>query len=113
MKGIGLERDGELVTVVMFEGWSGPNIWIHVANTPGMVFASRTFLAVVFDYPFNQLDVRRLSAYTEEANVAVQQLVRSLGFVPEARLVGVARDGGDAIIHRMWRHECRYLPRRA
>jgi hypothetical protein len=31
MKGIGLERDGELVAGVVYEGFNGRNMWMHVA----------------------------------------------------------------------------------
>lgn len=113
MKGIGLERDGELVAAVMYEGWSGPNIWMHTAKAPGVTFTSRAFYTMVFAYPFDQLGARRVTAYVEEANVAATRLVKHLGFRPEARLEGVARSGGDVIIHRMWRDDCRFVARSA
>jgi hypothetical protein len=113
MKGIGLERDGELVAVAVYEGWSGSNIWMHTAKEPGVTLTSRAFFAAAFDYPFNQLKVRRASAYVEEVNVAANRIARHLGFKPEARLEGVARAGGDVIIYRMWRDECRFILRSA
>jgi RimJ/RimL family protein N-acetyltransferase len=109
LKAIGLERDGELVGVALYHGWSGPNIWIHAAKAPGVTFTSRLFTAAAFDYPFNQLGVKRISAHVEEVNVAANRLVRHLGFKPEARLECAARAGGDVIIYRMWRRECRFV----
>jgi len=114
MKGIGLERDGELIVVAVYEGWSGSNIWMHTAKAPGVTLTSRAFYAASFDYPFNQLKVKRASAYVEEVNVAANRIARHLGFKPEARLACAGRSGGDVIIYRMWRDECRFiLPRSA
>ena len=31
MTGIGLRKDGELVAGVIYEGFNGPNVWMHVA----------------------------------------------------------------------------------
>lgn len=111
MKGIGLERDGELQVVAVYEGWSGPNVWMHTAKAPGATISSRSFYAAAFDYPFNQLGCKRVSAYVEEKNVAAMHIAQRLGFVPEARLAAAGRTGGDVIIHRMWRHECRFIAR--
>ena len=113
MRGIGLERDGELMAAVLYEGWSGPNIWMHCAKAPGVALTSRIFIPAVFIYPFDQLGVRRISAHIEEVNVPINRLVNKLGFRPEARLAGAARDGGDVIIYRMWRHECRFVAPRS
>jgi len=109
MKGIGLERDGKLIVVALYEGWSGPNIWMHAARVPGVTLTSRKFYTIAFDYPFNQLGCQRASAYVEEVNVAANRIARHLGFKPEARLAGAARAGGDVIIYRMWRDECRFV----
>ncbi|NBS82342.1 MAG: hypothetical protein EBT59_10150 [Betaproteobacteria bacterium] len=35
MIAMGLTRDGELVVGVLFEGYNGKNLWMHVAERPG------------------------------------------------------------------------------
>ena len=48
MRAIGLERDGALVAGVLFEGFNGQNIWMHVAAEPGGRWMSRRFLGACF-----------------------------------------------------------------
>lgn len=109
MQAIGLERGGELVAGVVYEGYSGPNIWIHCAAVPGARWLNRDFLGVAFRYPFVQLHVERVTAYVEASNSACRRFVEHLGFGEEAVLTGAARDGADVLIYVMWRRTCRFL----
>lgn len=113
LKGIGLERDGELIVVALYEGWSGSNIWMHAAKKPEAALTSRAFFAAAFHYPFVQLGCKRATAHVEESNVSANWIAKRLGFKPEARLAGAARNGGDVIIYRLWREECRFVPPRS
>lgn len=109
MKGLGLERDGELVAGVLYENWSGPNVWMHVAAVPGSRWLNREFLRYCFHYPFMELGCSRVSGYVEASNEAARRFDEHLGFKPEAVLKGAATDGGDVILYVMWRDECRFL----
>lgn len=109
MKGIGLEKDGELVAGVLYESFNGHNVWMHVAAAPGRLWATRKFLETCADYPFNQLGCSRVSGYVEASNAASRALCEHLGFTQEATLKGAASDGGDVILYAMWRKDCRYL----
>ena len=109
MKGLGLERDGELIAGVLYEGYNGHNVWMHVAGQPGSRWMTRDFLKYCFHYPFNELGVSRVSAYVEASNGPAHKLDAHIGFKPEARLKGVASDGGDVIIYAMTREDCRYV----
>jgi RimJ/RimL family protein N-acetyltransferase len=109
MKGLGLERDGELVAGVLYEGYNRHNIWMHVAAEPGKKWMTRDYLRYCFYYPFVELGVARVSGYVEASNDAAVRFDTHLGFKPEAVLRGAASDGGDVIIFAMWREECRYV----
>ncbi len=109
MKGIGLEKDGDLVAGVLYEGFNGQNVWMHVAGAPGSRWMNRELLRYSFHYPFNEMGVRRISGYVNASNTQARRLDEHLGFVPEARLRGAAPDGDDVILYVMWRENCRFL----
>ena len=106
MSAIGLERDGELVAGVIYEGYNGHNVWMHVA-IPGRI--TPKFLRYCFHYPFVELGCRRVSGYVEASNARARRFDEHLGFKPEATLRGAASDGGDVILYRMTREDCRYV----
>jgi RimJ/RimL family protein N-acetyltransferase len=109
MKGLGLERDGELVAGVLYEGYNHHNIWMHVAAEPGKKWLNREFLRYCFHYPFVELGCNRVSGYVEAHNADARRFDEHLGFQQEAVLQGAASDGGDVILYVMRRDDCRYL----
>lgn len=109
MKSLGLERDGELVAGVLYEGYNGPNVWMHVAAVPGRRWMSRDYLWYCFHYPFNEMNVQRISGYVNANNEQARKFDEHLGFKVEATLSGAAPDGGDVLIYVMRREDCRFL----
>jgi RimJ/RimL family protein N-acetyltransferase len=109
MVGMGLERDGDLVAGIIYEGFNGPNIWMHVAGSADKRWLTRSFLRAGFAYPFVQCGVARVSGYVEARNTAARRFDEHLGFTEEARLQGAAADGGDVIIYVMRKENCRYV----
>ena len=109
LQGIGWEREGALVAGVVYEGFTGTNIWMHVAAEPGKGWMSKTYLRTCFAYPFLQLGCQRVSGWVEQSNAQAMRFDEHLGFRPEATLKGAARDGGDVVLYVMWRDECRFL----
>ena len=109
MQGIGLERDGELIAGVIFEGANGHNVWMHVAAKPGVRWLTRSYMTACFGYAFVQCGVSRISGYVESRNQAARRFDEHLGFTQEAVLKGAASDGGDVLIYRMLRSECKYV----
>jgi RimJ/RimL family protein N-acetyltransferase len=106
-QGIGLERDGELVGGVMYEGFNGPNIWVHCAGVGRWI--TKDLLKAAFAYPFVQLGVSNVWGWVDASNQKARRLDEHLGFTQQAVLTGAAKDGGDVIIYRMTREECRFL----
>lgn len=109
MKGLGLERDGDLVAGVLYEGYNGHNVWMHVAAEPSKQWLNRQYLHYCFHYPFNEMGVKRLTGYVEASNEQARRFDEHLGFKQEAVLRGAASDGGDVILYVMRREDCRYL----
>lgn len=107
MKAIGLEHDGELVAGVVYEGYNGHNVWMHVAITGRL---NREYIRYCFHYPFVELGCSRVSGYVEASNVAARRFDEHLGFQQEAVLSGAASDGGDVILYVMHKKDCRYVP---
>lgn len=106
-QGIGLERDGELVGGVLYEGFNGQNIWMHCAGVGRWI--NRSLLKASFAYPFVQLNVRNVWGFVEASNAKARRLNEHLGFKQHAMLDGAAKDGGSVIIYRMTKEECRFL----
>ncbi len=109
MTGIGLLRDGELIAGVIYEGFNGHNVWMHVAAIPGAKWLVRDYLKACFAYPFKVCGCVRVSGYVNDSNEAAKRFDEHLGFEEEARLRGAAADGGDVILYVMWRKDCRYV----
>lgn len=109
MKGIGLEQDGKLVAGVVYEGFNGRNMWMHVAAEPGARWLTRAYLKACFAYPFIQCGVDRVSGYVNASNTAARRFDEHLGFEQEAVLRGAAPDGGDVVIYMMPKARCRYV----
>ena len=109
MVGIGLERDGELLAGVLYEGYNGHNAWMHVAGSADRRWMTREFLRTCFSYPFEQLGCKRVSGYVEASNLDAIRFDEHIGFQREAVLSGAASDGGDVFLYVMWRDQCRFL----
>lgn len=112
IKGLGLERDGELVAGVIYEGFNAHNVWMHVATKDKGRWLTKPFLWYCFHYPFEEVGVRRVSVHVADSNLESKRFVERLGFQREATLTGAAPDGGDIGIHVMWRDKCRFLGER-
>lgn len=109
MKGIGLEKDGELLAGVLYEGFNGHNCWMHVAAQPGRHWLNREYLRTCFRYPFDEVGLSRVSGAVEANNMEARRFDEHLGFKQEAVLRGAASDGGDLILYVMRREDCRYV----
>lgn len=103
---IGLLKDGALTAGVVYEDYNGSNVVCHIVGKSR--WASITFLSVIFDYPFNQLRVRRITVPVQSVNKKAIKFVLKLGFEYEATLEG-ATSSGDLLIFRMFRDKCKYI----
>ncbi len=100
-----LNDAGELVAGVLYEDWNGANVMCHIRGAGD--WACRAYLATIFDYPFNQLKVKRITVPVASTNLASINLVTKMGFTLESTLAQATPEG-DLHLFRMWRDECKY-----
>ncbi len=99
---------GEVIGGVIFNGYSPRgSICMHMAGFDPR-WISRDLIWVCFDYPFNQLGVKKIFANTPETCTTALKMNRKFGFLREMRVKDVFEDG-DLIVMDMYRHECRWL----
>jgi len=108
-KGLGLVSDSEMVAGVIYDEYNGHNIFMHVAARHEKNWLTREYLRLSFHYPFNQLGCSRVTGWIEDSNTKSKRFAEHLGFKKEAVLNGAATDGGDVILYRMLREECKYV----
>lgn len=104
---IGNLKNGHLVAGVLYEDCNGANVFCHIAGE-GAGWLSREFLSIIFDYPFNQLKVRRISGVVASTNIAARKLDEHLGFDLEA-ILHDAHPDGDLYLYKMTAEKCRWL----
>lgn len=103
---IGWIKDDQLVAGVLYEEFNGANIVCHIAGVGN--WANRQYLWTIFDYPFNQLNVKRITVPVADSNEKSKRFVEHLGFEREAVLRDAHPDG-DLIIYKMTADKCRWL----
>lgn len=103
---IGKVVNGKLIAGVLYEDYNKANIFCHIAGEGN--WADRRFLAMIFDYPFTQLKVRRMTAPICATNTKSRRLVEHMGFQLESRLEQATLDS-DLLIYRLFKDECKYL----
>lgn len=99
-------KDGRIVAGVLYQDHNGPNVYAHIAIDPGGM--NREFLSIIFDYPFNQLKVKRITGVVASSNVAARKLDEHLGFELEA-ILHDAHPDGDLCIYKMTADRCRWI----
>lgn len=98
-------HSGKLDAGVVYEGWNGASLQIHVAAVSGSHWMTRSYLHTVFEYPFLQLGARKLFGLVAESNLAAQRLDEHLGFQLEATLTNAHPDGA-LLVYSMTRETC-------
>lgn len=102
-------EDGRLLGGVIFTGYTGASIGLHVAGFDPR-WLDRDMLWMTFHYPFEQLGVRKITGTIPSGNRKALLFNRKLGFAEEARIADVFPDG-DLVIMSMTRDQCRWLKR--
>lgn len=98
----GIERDGEIVGGVIFNGFEGCAINVTVAGSGW----TRGFLHQVGHYVFSQLGCERITAVTECENVV--RLTKRLGGQIEGRMRAHFGAGRDGIVLGILREEYKF-----
>lgn len=100
-------KGGRLLGGVIYQGYTGASIELHVAGfDPHWI--NRNILWTVFAYPFLQLGCKKIIGRVAESNSRALEFDFKLGFKEEARIREVYPEG-DLFILTMRRDECRWL----
>lgn len=108
-KGIGILHRDKLVAGVVYNHYSGCNVYAHIAAEPGRRWATRDNLFVLFYYPFVTLKCNRITGLVRADNVKAQRFDEHLGFRREGLMRKACKDGQDLIVYGMLREECKFL----
>lgn len=101
-------KDDVLLGGVVYYNRTPESIMIHVgAWEPNWI--TRDCLWMAFDYPFNQLGVKRIFGVIDERNTHAIKFDQNLGFRQVARIEGVYEGGAACVVMRMDREDCRFL----
>lgn len=107
-KGLTLIRDGEPVAAVLYDNYSGSNIFMHVAAVPTKRWMNKHFLHEAFKFPFVTMGCKRVTGWVEADNIVAQKFDEHLGFRREAVLKSAGEHGQDVFLYVMFREDCRY-----
>lgn len=106
---ISRSENGKLLGGVIFQGYTGASIGIHVGSFDPR-WLNKDMLWIAFHYPFDQLGVQKLFGQIPSDNRKALDFNNKLGFKEEARIAGVFPDA-DLVVMSMRREECRWLKR--
>lgn len=107
---IGLENDGEVRAVCVFDGFSTVDCNMHIASDGSGRWLTRSFLTACFAYPFLQCKLRRVTGLVPARNAAALRFDEGLGFRREGYHRNANPEGGDLISMGMLREHCRFIP---
>lgn len=105
---IGAVFGGEIVAGVLFSNWRpGCDIEVFVACKNPLA-AMPDFFRRALRFPFDHLDLPRVSAEVESTNVKSLAFCDWLGFKQEGVKRQAGRNGADLIVMGLLRDECRF-----
>ena len=105
---IGLVRDGHLVCGLVYNGSEVANVNLHIGAVEGSRWMTRELLFAAFDYPFNQLGKRRITACVRGKNKRAERFVKKMGFVYEGTMADYFKDD-DLLFYGMLKEDCRFI----
>ena len=105
---LGLIRDGRLVAGVIYNCFEGLNVNMHIGAEEGSRWMTAQFLYAAFDYPFNQMKKRRVSACINSNRRKAISFVENLGFEYEGRRKHYY-ENGDMVLYGMLKEKCRFI----
>ena len=101
-------KNGRRMGGVIYTNYTKESIVAHWAAWDPY-WINRDMIFVCFDYPFNQLGVKRIFGYVPESNAHAYNINRKMGFKPVVAIEGVFEHNIACIVMRMERDDCRLL----
>lgn len=100
-------KDGKVIACAVFNNYQDSNIDMSVVFGRRIAL-TRGNLRALFQYPFKQLGVNRISVRTRSNNMSVRKQIRRLGFEPEGKQPQFY-GSEDAMLYGMVRSACKWL----
>ena len=100
-----LAEDGKILAVTAFSDYNGASIRMHVAIEGRL---TREYIRFCYDYPFNQLGVKKLIGLVDSNNKKALKFDLHSGWVEEAVIKDAAPNGNVHIL-TMTREQCRFI----
>lgn len=105
-----MSEDGRFLGGVIYTGFTGTMVTIHAAGVG--YWTSPEFMWLIFDYPFEQLKVKKIITMCGSTNTHAKDIIERVGYKAEHKI----RDGvpeGDLLLYSMLRKDCRWLKLRS
>ena len=106
---LGLERDGELRAVVVFDTFSETDCCMHIASDGSRAWMNKDLLLSAFAYPFTQLGLLRVTGLVPADNEQALRFDEHLGFVREGYHPKAGPGGRDLISLGLMKENCRFV----
>lgn len=101
-------EDGLVIAGVIYDVYNGASvqahIWIDAEHTP-----SKEWYVAIFDYPFNQLKVKKIMGQVKGSNEEALNIDSRFGFVTEAVIEDYYEEGVPLHILSMKKDQCMVL----
>lgn len=107
---IGLERNGEIVAVVIYDNFSECNANMHIASDGTGLWMTKELLLTAFAYPFVQLGLKRLTSLIAAKNEKSLKLNDNIGFKREG-FHPQSMKNDDMVSLGLLRSDCRFIPK--
>ena len=104
---LGITKGDKIIASVLYTRYRWPDVEVHIHSIDA-AWCNRRTLRAIFDYPFNQLKCKRVTAVTDPANLAVCHFLKRVGFSEEGRQKQ-ALPTGDALLLGMLSEECKWV----
>lgn len=96
----------------IYNRYSPPDICIHVVARESALWCHEDILWHVFQFPFGQLGLGRVTVPVLSDNTASIRMIEALGFVYEGTLRKAGPKGQDIKLYGMLREDCRWLEKK-
>ena len=103
-----VDKDSKIEWVVAYDGFIGKLCQMHVVNLVGKMVPKKLLWAA-FDYPFNQAGMEVILGVVNSHNSEAMEFDTKLGFKEMNRIKGAHDDGGDVVLFRMDKAECKWI----
>lgn len=108
---LGLEKNGALVAVVVFDSFGETDCSMHIASDGTKAWMNKALLVSAFAYPFTQLGLLRVTGLVPADNETALAFDENLGFVREGYHPKAGPGGKDLVSLGLLKENCRFVGR--